>query len=361
VQLVILGAMVLGRQSRKSTLAAVEALERATRQVVLREALLAEANQALERAIGEGNGRWSGERVGPWKLGRLLGRGGMGEVYDATGEGGARAAVKLLLADSGDDPDAAKRFEREAIAMGRVASPNVVQVYDVADGSSGPPYIAMERLDGASLAAILRKRRRLPVAEVADIVVQVARALDAARERDIVHRDMKPQNVFWVEATRLWKVLDFGISKLGTSSGTLTQGALVGTPSYMAPEQVLGRQVDHRADVFSLAVVAYRAATGSPAFSGPDPAATMFNVVHRQPARPTTLAPIPLDIECVLALGLAKNPRMRMARATELADAFASAAEGRLSSELRGRAASLLTREPWGGEVSPKWEEVTER
>jgi len=347
-QVVLVAVFSMARRNRRSTLEALADLQRATRLVMANEALLAEANQALDRAVGAGDGRWSGERIGRWRLGRLLGRGGMGEVYAATGDAGEEAALKLLLVDSQAELQAGRRFEQEAAVMMSLTSPHVVRVLEVSHARPGQPYIAMERLDGSSLAAILRKRRTLPCAEVVELVLHAADALEAARARGVVHRDLKPPNLFWVEATRIWKVLDFGISKLAGSSGTLTRGAPIGTPGYMAPEQAAGKDVDHRADVFGLAAVAYRAITGTPPFSAEDPAATLFNVLYRQPSRPSELEDVPADVELVLALGLAKRPEARFGRALDLAHALRDAASGRLEAAERDRALALLAREPWG-------------
>src|SRR6185295_4633976 len=126
--------------------------------------------------------------------------------------------------------------------------------------------IAMELLRGQDLATVLRQKRRLSLAEVERLVSEVGGALEAARKGGVVHRDLKPQNLFQVEEGS-WKVLDFGVAKFGASSGTLTRGQAIGTPGYMSPEQATGKPVDHRSDVFSLAVIAYRALTGRSAFS----------------------------------------------------------------------------------------------
>src|ERR1700691_4349622 len=178
----------------------------------------------------------------------------------------------------------------------------------------------MERLRGHDLAHQLRRQRRLQLAQAEVLVEQVALGLEAAREARIVHRDLKPHHVFLseYEGVRRWKILDFGVSKVG-GTGTLTKGHVVGTPAYMAPEQARGEDVDHRADVYSLAAILYRAATGHPAFTGKDVPTTLYDVVYRVPTQPSILAPLPGDVDRVLALGLAKDPRDRFETATELA------------------------------------------
>lgn len=354
VQVVLGLTFVLARMSRHATLTAMERLESALRQVGQREALLQEANQDLERALRGGRGRFSGERVGAWRLGEVLGRGAMGEVYEGRHEAkDVQAAVKLLHPEVQAEPEQLRRFLREAEVMSQLDSPHVVKVHDVGMGAGGSaPYIAMELLRGHDLAWHLRKRRRFPPKRVLELVDQVATALTRARAHEIVHRDLKPQNLFLSEEggdRKIWKVLDFGVSKLGTKAGTLTRGHVIGTPGYMAPEQARGVAVDHRADVFSLGAIAYRALTGRPAFAGDEYPKIMFDLVYVQPTRPGELAPLPVDCDLALALALAKRPEDRLGAAEELAAALAAAFEERLAPELRDRANAILERHPWGG------------
>jgi serine/threonine-protein kinase len=190
--------------------------------------------------------------------------------------------------------------------------------------------------------------------DTVELVTQVSNALNAAQDAGIVHRDLKPQNLFRSEAEghSVWKVLDFGVSKVGSASSTLTQGAAVGTPSYMAPEQAQGRDVDHRADLFALGVITYRALTGRPPFTGPDGPATMYNVVHVQPARPGELVDLPEDVDLFLALALAKDRSRRVPSANTYAAALRDAARGELDERLRRDARELLAEQPWGTERS---------
>lgn len=164
-----------------------------------------------------------------------------------------------------------------------------------------------------------------------------------------MHRDIKPQNLFRAEHPdgARWKILDFGISKLAGDTGTLTGGALVGTPAYMAPEQAAGAHVDRRTDLHALAAVAYRCVTGHPAFSGPDPHAAIYAVIHRLPVRPGELAALPPDLDAFFAIALAKTPGDRFTDAATLAHAFAQAARSELGLPLRDRAARLLALRPW--------------
>ena len=187
------------------------------------------------------------------------------------------------------------------------------------------------------------------------LVDHVADALTEAAAAEIVHRDLKPQNLFaatdGASSEPVWKVLDFGVSKL-ERSGTLTHGHIVGTPGYMAPEQARGGDVGPVADVFSLAVIAYRSLTGRPAFSGRELPRVLFDVCYTQPMQPSKLLPLPDDVERVLALGLAKDPNERIATAAQLAVGLRAAFEGGLDATFRRRADALLARAPWGGKIT---------
>jgi serine/threonine-protein kinase len=346
------------RTSQRVTLEAMSRLEQAVRGVAQREALLAEARAELDRALKIGGpGRFTDQTVGSYKLGVLIGRGGMGEVYEARSVAdleradgiAGEAAVKLLHAGTLAEPTHVARFIREAQTASRLSNPNVVRVLEVGTTAGEVPFLAMERLRGFDLAQQLRRLRRVELAEAAVLAREVASGLEAARAAGIVHRDLKPHNVFSAEGgeRRSWKILDFGVSKTG-GSGTLTKGHVIGTPAYMAPEQAKGEDVDHRADVYSLAAILYRAVTGHPAFTGKDVPTTLYDVVFRIPTQPSMLAALPADVDRVLALGLAKNPADRFATATELATWFTAAVNDGLTHEQRRRADDLLGRHPWG-------------
>jgi serine/threonine-protein kinase len=336
------------RTSQRVTLEHVSQLEQAVRGVAQREALLAEARAELDRALKIGGpGRYTDQQVGSFKLGVLIGRGGMGEVYEAQGSSG-EAAVKLLHAGTLSDPTHVARFMREAQMASKLDCAHVVKVLEVGTvgGAGSVPFIAMERLRGHDLAHQLRKQRRIKLSEARALVLQIAEGLEAARLAGIVHRDLKPHNVF-LSGDGFWKILDFGVSKEG-GSGTLTKGHVIGTPAYMAPEQARGENVDHRADVYSLAAILYRSITGHPAFSGKDVPTTLYDVVYRVPSAPSMLVQLPADVDRVLALGLAKETRDRFATARELATWFAAAITDELTPEQRRRADELLAKHPWG-------------
>ena len=353
VQVVFAMTFLFGRRSRDATLSAMSAFERALRQVGQREALLQEANLELDRVREEGNrGRWSGERLGPWLLSRLIGQGGMGDVYEAFHESRElRAAVKLLLPESARDPDRRKRFLREAELIGRLESP-VPKLYEV-NGEGAAPFMAMELLKGEDLGRYLRRLRQLPPPEVLELVDQVSALLERARGLEIVHRDLKPGNLFrtWSGERVIWKVLDFGISKVGLESGTLTRASVMGSPGYLAPEQAQVAAVDHRADLFSLGVITYRALTGQPAFAADNYTRMLFQIVYVQPARPSSLTELPPDVDLALALALAKDPADRFDSARAFFTALQAALSGTLDAAVRARAEALLRRAPWGARL----------
>ncbi|RMH38449.1 MAG: serine/threonine protein kinase [Deltaproteobacteria bacterium] len=354
LQFVFNAAFVMARGLRRNTFAIMEQLDRAVRDAAHREALLNEARQDLAAAMRIGGpGRFTDQVIGSFRLGPVIGRGAMGEVYDATHiDTGEPAAVKLLSRDAMAKPDAIARFERELHIAASLTVPNVVRVLEVADASAPVRYLAMERLYGETLADILRRTPRLAADATIELLRALADGLAAAHESGIVHRDLKPRNIFRhqrpTDARAVWKILDFGVSKLGDSGGTLTQGHIVGTPTYMAPEQARGDTVDHRADIYACGAIAYRVLTGRPAFTGRDVPAILRAVVYDTPPQPSRIAPIPPEVDLVLAVALAKNPDDRFASANEFAGALAEALAGSLRESLRARAHAVLASAPWG-------------
>ncbi len=337
------------RRTRELMVSSLAERDEAVRRASHREALFLEARQDLERALQAGGlGRFTEQTLGSFKLGAVLGRGGMGEVYEAAHrETGAPAAVKLLLPEVLGRPESVRRFLREVRIAASLDSPHVVKVLEVGDESAALPYLAMERLVGEDLAQILRREERLPAKDVVELVRQVAQGLGVAAAAGIVHRDLKPHNLFRTEPDGTWKILDFGVSKRIDGGNTLTADGMVGTPLFMAPEQARGVEVDARADIYGLAAVAYRALTGHPLFRGDDLAQVVMAIVSRMPIRPSALVKVPREVDAVLAIGLAKSPSDRFARADELADALAGALEGRLAEPLARRAAAVCGETPW--------------
>ncbi len=332
----------LARVTRKSSLKAIDQLQRATRLAAQRDVQVAELRRDLARVLEVGGpGRFTDHQFGAWKLGNVLGRGAMGEVYEATHETtGETAAIKLLRRELLADPRHVERFLREVRIAGAIDSPHVVRVIEASATTDALPYLVMERLHGETLQEVLR-RGSIELDQLARLVADAARVLEKAREAGIVHRDVKPQNLMLTTAGT-WKLLDFGIALLDDSSGTLTRGGVIGTPAYMSPEQARGDSVDHRADVYALAAVIYRCLTGRAPFVASDTPAVLYAIEHTRPQRPTWLVPaLPAQLDHVLAIGLAKSREARFATATELADAFESAQRGELADDVAKRARVL--------------------
>jgi serine/threonine-protein kinase len=357
LQQMYLMCFFLARLTRKSSLKSIEALQRATRLAAQRDVQLAELRQDLDRALKIGGpGRFTGHVVGSWTLGNVLGRGAMGEVYEATQEKtGVEGAVKLLRREMLSDPHHVERFFREVRIASSLESANVVRVLESSTPEDPLPFLAMERLRGQTLGELVRQGPVIGPRLLA-LVEQIASVLERARTVGIVHRDLKPHNIF-VTDDGTWKVLDFGVAVLGDSSGTLTRGHVIGTPTYMAPEQARGEQVDHRADLYAFGAILYRCLTGRVPFVARDTPALLYAVVHGMPVRPSTVAPVTPQLEAVLAIAMAKNKLERFETAAELAAAFAAASRGALDPELQKRAKALLRAKPWAEPDGNDWTE----
>ncbi|MFO0756449.1 MAG: serine/threonine-protein kinase [Byssovorax sp.] len=339
----------LARWHRRTTEAAIEQIRRVDMEIRQRDAQLAEARRELDRALRPGEGRRSGETLGGYRLGDLLGRGGVGEVYRAVHEPtGKHAAVKVLHPHVLDNPEHVQRFLREAEVARAIESPHTAALLELGRTADASPFLVMELLEGHDLGWHLRKSGKLSLSSVADLVSELSSALVVLREHGIVHRDLKPGNLFLTDSIPpRWKLLDFGLSKVMGTNSSLTKDQALGTPSYMAPEQV-GGEADHRTDLYAVAAIAYRALTGSPPFAGEDVAEVLFNVVYHQPSSPARFVSLPSDVELVLAIGLAKQPSDRFQQIEELSSALRLAAQGELDDGTRRRGWTLLKRSPWG-------------
>jgi hypothetical protein len=352
VQGIFLATYLLQRRTRRATLAAFEEHDRVVRSLAQRDSLLREARLELAQAIQAGGvGRWTDEVVGGYRLGRVLGRGAMGEVYEGVREDDDQpAAVKLLHSHVLVQPDFVQRFVRESRIVASLDVPNVVRVLEVSPADAQVPYLAMERLVGRDLSEYLREHRRMGIRGALAMVRQVGLGLDAARAAGIVHRDLKPRNLFLARSgsREIWKILDFGVAR-ADGEETLTLHQVVGTPNYMAPEQANGDAVTHKTDLFALGVIAYRSLTGQPAFEGETTAEILYKVVHAMPLRPSAAAPLPVELDLALAIAMAKAPDDRFESPWELAMALEQASQGQLSPAFRTRAEALLARLPWAG------------
>ncbi len=251
-------------------------------------------------------------KIGRYLLLEPIGRGAMGVVYRAEDPLIHRVvAVKVLHAGMGLEPErlfvARERFRREAQAAGGIDHPHIVRIFDVGDDKeSGELYIVMEYLSGPSLERMIEEAT-LTIDRSVEIIGQIASGLDAAHERQIVHRDVKPSNILFTERGTA-KIVDFGITQIASSS--LTQDlSKLGTPAYMSPEQVNGRPLDARADLFSLGVLSYEVLTGKKPFGGTDLMAIAYAISHEDPVRISVAnTQLPPSLDRVFALMMAKDP-----------------------------------------------------
>jgi serine/threonine protein kinase/tetratricopeptide (TPR) repeat protein len=251
-----------------------------------------------------------------------IGRGGMGVVYKARHRGLKRlVALKLIRGDARANPDLLGRLQTEAETIARLHHENIVQVYDVGE-MNGDPYVALELLEGGTLAAKLAGTPQ-PNREAAEICRTLALAMHAAHQVGVVHRDLKPLNVLLDDSGRL-KIADFGLAKrLEVESGQTQSGQIIGTPSYMAPEQARGhvRAIGPAADVYALGAILYEMLTGRPPFKGPTPLETVRQVTHDDPVPPSRLqSRVSADLETICLKCLAKEPHSRYTSAADLAE-----------------------------------------
>jgi serine/threonine-protein kinase len=268
--------------------------------------------------------------AGKYRIEATLGTGGMGAVYRATRPViGDEVAVKILHSEQ-SDPKAAERFRREAQAAARLKHPNAVTIYDFGVTDDGLQYLVMELVEGESLRRIIKQQGPLIPSASAEIIDQVCAALDEAHRHNIIHRDIKPDNIIVsVSAVGLRvKVLDFGIAKLrdDTASNLTQTGSILGTPHYMSPEQCLGEELDTRSDIYSVGIVLYEMLTGLVPFNSPTSAAVVVQQVTQPPPSLRALnASLSPAVEIVVLHALEKQRGARPQTASELAREFKTA------------------------------------
>jgi len=274
------------------------------------------------------------KRFGRYEVLNELGRGAMGVVYKARDPQIDRLVAVKTVSMRGHDPEAEKefrlRFLNEAQAAGRLHHPGIVSVFDVGeDEESGDPYIVLEYVAGEALNRVLARERKLPLSRALQIAEEVARALDYAHEQGVTHRDIKPGNIIISEDGHA-KIADFGIAKLNLAHFTLP-GRLLGTPAYMAPEQLTGEGADGRSDLFSLGVILYAMVTGHSPFQGDSATTVCFKVANREPVPASALdLDLPRNLDAVIARAMAKDPSQRYQRGEEFADDVAQLRAQRL-------------------------------
>jgi serine/threonine protein kinase len=272
---------------------------------------------------------------GTYRIVRPLAEGGCGEIYLAAHTRlPGRFAVKLLHRSLVRDSDAFARFQQEAEITSSLRHPHIVQVFDFNVTDSGVPYLVMELLEGKLLAQRIAAAGALDPVSAVDIIDQIASALNAAHSRGIVHRDLKPENVMLLADAGVpdfVKVLDFGISQASWRPRLTEDERVAGTPQYMSPEQACGlrEQIDHRSDQFSLAAIAYVLLTGREPFTGDNPIAVLYEVVHSDPPVPSQIVPaLGPEIDAVVMRGLAKESADRYPSVLAFASALSAAVHG---------------------------------
>jgi serine/threonine protein kinase len=291
------------------------------------------AAKALRQPVYPPDESMLGHVISHYRITGKLGVGGMGIVYEAEDVRLTRkVALKFLPEESADDPDAKRRFQREADTIAQLNHPNICTIYDI-DRHEGRAFIAMECVEGLNLKTYM-SRHQLSTAEIVEISVQIAAALGAAHVKGIVHRDIKPGNIIVTDDGHV-KVLDFGLARrfkttetheLGPEGSTIP-GRPMGTANYMAPERILQLPLDPRSDLFSLGVVMYEMATGRLPFAGASPSETVNNVLDREPGPLTKLEPKhPKGLETIVHRLLAKRASDRYASAADLSAALAALA-----------------------------------
>ena len=301
--------------------------------------------------------------IGKYAITRPLGKGAMGMVYEGFDPIIERkVAIKTILGeflDAADMEEAVARFRREAQAGGRLQHPGIVGVYEY--GHEGEmAFIVMEYVEGEELKRMLSGGRRLELIDVFEIMKQLLAALDYSHKQGVVHRDIKPANLMIQPGPKV-KVMDFGIARLESSS--LTQvGTVVGTPTHMSPEQLMGLPADGRADLWSSGVILYELLTGISPFVADSPMTVMHKVLQSEPERPTALnAALPAGFDNIVARALAKKPEERFQNAREFAAALVAAFQGKpVSATATPKPPSPLGEGRGGGRISLPPETLSE-
>ena len=287
-----------------------------------------------------------GALIGRYRVERLLGRGGMGRVYlGIHTEIGSRVAIKVLSEELADSADLLERFFAEARTVNLIHHENIIAVIDLDRMANGRPYIVMEYIDGASLRELIDAGLP-PLGGVVHAMLEVLLALGAAHAAGIVHRDLKPDNVMLASSGRA-KVLDFGIAKLVAEGPRTRTGARLGTPEYMAPEQILGEPVDTRADLYAAGVMLFELCTGKRPFAGATDYQLMEGHLRASPPSARVLRPeVGAALDAVIAQALAKRPDDRFRSATAMANALRHAAAELGAEAWRPLVASATTTSP---------------
>jgi serine/threonine-protein kinase len=262
---------------------------------------------------------------GRYQVLKELGRGGMGIVFQAHDkELKEQVAIKILSPLLSNDAEALERLKREVSAARRITHPNVIRTYDISE-VGGLHYVSMEFFAGASLKEQIKQNGALSPMQAYSIASQICDGLQAAHAQGVIHRDLKSQNVILNPAGQI-KIIDFGLAAIAETQGLTATGLIMGSPEYMAPEQVAGKRVDERADIYALGVVLYEIFTGRVPFTGESAISIGFQQLKDDPPVPHTFNPqISPEIEKIILKALQKDPLNRYRSVTELKEALESA------------------------------------
>jgi eukaryotic-like serine/threonine-protein kinase len=258
--------------------------------------------------------------ISHYKILSRLGKGGMGDIYKAIQDPLNRiVALKVLPPQFGRDEEFAKRFEIEAKAISLLQHQNIVSIYEYGE-ENGFRYFAMQFVDGMDLSRYIAERKELAVEEIIDFSKQICRGLRYAHNNNVVHRDIKPQNIL-IDKSNVVKLSDFGIAKIFSGSDITMTGFTLGTPEYMSPEQALGKSIDHQTDLYSLGIVMYEMLVRKPPFTAGDPMAIAYKQVHEQPPPPSVKRKdTPKRLELIILKALKKNKEERYRSVEEMLD-----------------------------------------
>ncbi len=260
------------------------------------------------------------EYIGKYKILQIIGMGGMGVIYKAVQDQLNRiVALKVLPPQFSGNEEMSQRFEIEAKAISLLNHQNIVSIYDYGE-DKGYHFFAMQFIDGENLSVRIQKKKVFPIPEIIDISKQICRGLRYAHNQNVIHRDIKSQNVL-IDKENIARLSDFGIAKIFSSARMTLTGVTVGTPEYMSPEQAEGEEVDFKTDIYSLGIVIYEMLTKQPPFIANNPVAVAYKHVHEIPSPPSTKRrDTPKRLELIVLKALKKDKKERYASAEEMLD-----------------------------------------
>ncbi|MCI0415621.1 protein kinase [bacterium] len=303
-----------------------------------------EMNQQWERSMLGTSGAFSGEPgavsqmptafvnmisalEGRYQVLKELGRGGMGIVFQAHDKQlNEQVALKIISPMLSTDPESLERLKREVTSARRIAHPNIIRIFDIGE-SNGLHFVSMEFFPGQNLKEFIRNHGALSLIQGSNIVFQICEGLEAAHRQRIIHRDLKSQNIL-IGPTGNLKIIDFGLARPIYMEGMTATGLILGTPEYMSPEQVSGKKVDERTDIYSLGIILYEIFTGKLPFRGESAISVGFQQIRDEPHRPRDINPqIPDELERIILKALQKDPNMRYIAISELRKEFEKIAQ----------------------------------